>query len=175
MSRNTGIAKPQEEVPTAPQEKAEPARKLPEPKQNIDWESIPNDQLRVMKTAGAVEEKIYRAFRAIANYNDNAPSNDDRWYIGTTTLSEVSGCNRQAIGSWVKTHQLTVDDHNNKYGLGQYHNKRHKELSLRIWSNFGTKTNRQTHQDPKLPISANLRKLPSFQQPQQPWISSLLG
>jgi cell division protein FtsB len=130
MSRNTGIAKPQEEVPTAPQEKAEPARKLPEPKQNIDWESIPNDQLRVMKTAGAVEEKIYRAFRAIANYNDNAPSNDDRWYIGTTTLSEVSGCNRQAIGSWVKTHQLTVDDHNNKYGLGQYHNKRHKGVEL---------------------------------------------
>jgi len=28
---------------------------------------------------------------AIANYNDNAPSNDDRWYIGVTTLSQVSG------------------------------------------------------------------------------------
>ena len=124
------VTKPQEEVPAVPQGKAEPARKLPEPKQDIDWESIPNDQLRVMKTNGAVEEKIYRAFRAIANYNDNAPSNDDRWYIGTTTLSEVSGCNRQAIGSWVKTHQLTVDDHNNKYGLGQYHNKRHKGVEV---------------------------------------------
>lgn len=126
----TPEAKPQENVPAFPQEKAEPARKLPEPKQDIDWESIPNEQLRVMKTAGAVEEKIYRAFRAIANYNDNAPRNDDRWYIGTTTLSEVSGCNRQAIGSWVKTHQLTVDDHNNKYGLGQYHNKRHKGVEI---------------------------------------------
>jgi cell division protein FtsB len=122
--------KPQEEVPTVPQEKAEPARKLPEPKQDIDWESIPNDQLRIMKTAGAVEEKIYRAFRAIANYNDNAPSNNDRWYIGSVTLSSVSGCNRQAVGDWVKTHQLTVDDHNNKYGLGQYHNKRHKGVEI---------------------------------------------
>jgi hypothetical protein len=130
MSSGVTSAKTQEEVPTVPQEKVEPARKLPEPKQDIDWESIPNDQLRNMKVAGAVEEKIYRAFRAIANYNDNAPSNDNRWYIGTTTLSEVSGCNRQAIGSWVKTHQVTVDDHNNKYGLGQYHNKRHKGVEI---------------------------------------------
>jgi hypothetical protein len=136
-SGTTTAAKVREEVPTAPQEKVEPARKLPEPKQDIDWESIPNDQLRNMKVAGAVEEKIYRAFRAIADYNDNAPSNDDRWYIGTTTLSEVSGCNRQAIGDWVKSHQLTVDDHNKKYRLGQYHNKRHKGIELtdlvKIW------------------------------------------
>ena len=104
MSSGTATAaKVRGEVPTAPQEKAEPVRKLPEPKQDINWESIPNDQLRNMKAAGAVEEKIYRAFRAIADHNDNAPSNDDRWYIGTTTLSEVSGCNRQAIGSWVKS------------------------------------------------------------------------
>lgn len=70
-------------------------------------------------------------------YDDNAPSNDERWYIGTTTLSQVSGCNRQNIADWVKTHQLTVDDHNNKYELGQYHNKRHKGIEItnlvRLW------------------------------------------
>ena len=131
MSSGTATAaKVREEVSTVPQEKVEPVRKLPEPKQDIDWESIPNDQLRVMKTAGAVEEKIYRAYHAIANYNDNAPSNDDRWYIGTTSLSEVSGCNRQAIGNWVKNYHHIVDDHNNKYGLGQYHNKRHKGVEI---------------------------------------------
>jgi hypothetical protein len=129
-SSTTTVAKGREEVPTAPQEKVEPTRKLPEPKQDIDWESIPNDQLRNMKVAGAVEEKIYRAFRAIADYNDNAPTNDDRWYIGTTTLSGVSGCNRQAIGHWVKSHQHIVDDHNNKYGLGQYHNNRHRGVEI---------------------------------------------
>ncbi|MBP5974486.1 hypothetical protein HW132_17565 [Brasilonema sp. CT11] len=106
------------------------ARKQPTPKQEIDWESIPNDQLKGMKANGAVEEKIYRAFRAIAQYNDSAPSNDDRWYIGSTTLSQVSGCNRGTIADWIKTHELTVNDHNNKYGLGQYHNKRHKRIEI---------------------------------------------
>lgn len=130
MSKDAATAKPQQNVATVPQEKVEPARKLPEPKQDIDWESIPNEQLRVMKTNGAVEEKIYRAFRAIANLNDNAPSNDDRWYIGSVTLSSVSGCNRQAVGDWIKNHQHVVDDHNNKYGLGQYHNKRHKGIEI---------------------------------------------
>jgi hypothetical protein len=123
------IAKPQEEVPEVRQ-KIEPVRKLLESKQDIAWESIPNEQLRSMKTTGAVQEKIYRAFRAIADYNDSAPSNNDRWYIGSVTLSSVSGCNRQAVGDWVKTHQLTVDDHNNKYALGQYHNKRHKGIEI---------------------------------------------
>lgn len=123
-------AKPQEEVSTVPQQKTEPARKLPEPKQDVDWESIPNEHLRAMKARGAVEEKIYRAFRAIADYNDNAPSNNDRWYIGSVTLSSVSGCNRQAVGDWIKSHQHIVDDHNNKYGLGQYHNKCHKEVEI---------------------------------------------
>lgn len=102
----------------------------PTSKQKNDWESIPNEQLKNMKANGAVEEKIYRAFRAIASYNDTAPSNEDRWYIGSTTLSQVSGCNRQNIGDWVKAHQMTVDDHNNKYGLGQYHNKRHKGIEI---------------------------------------------
>jgi len=128
----TAVAKTEEKalLVAAQQEKTELVRKPIESKQDIDWESIPNDQLRNMKVAGAVEEKIYRAFRAIANYNDNAPSNDDRWYIGTTSLSEVSGCNRQAIGNWVKNHHHIVDDHNNKYGLGQYHNKRHKGVEI---------------------------------------------
>lgn len=124
------VTKPQEEATTVPQQEIETARKLPESKQDIDWESIPNEQLKGMRTAGAVDEKIYRAFRAIADYNDNAPRNDDRWYIGSVTLSSVSGCNRQAVGDWVKIHQLTVDDHNNKYGLGQYHNKRHKGVEV---------------------------------------------
>ncbi|WP_017314234.1 protelomerase family protein [Mastigocladopsis repens] len=131
MSSGAATAtKPQEEVATVPQEKPETGRKLPEPKPEIDWGGISNEQLRNMKAPGAVEEKIYRAFRAIADYNDNAPSNNDRWYIGSVTLSSVSGCNRQAVGDWVKTHQLTVDDHNNKYALGQYHNKRHKGVEI---------------------------------------------
>lgn len=131
-----------EELPAqtpTPTPTASPARTTPRTRQEqeIDWESVSNDQLKGMKVNGAVEEKIFRAYKAIASYNDNAPSNDDRWYVGVTVLSQVSGCNRQNIGDWVKVHQLTVDDHNNKYGLGQYHNKRHKKVEItdkvRLW------------------------------------------
>lgn len=113
-----------------PEVKEVVAPKEPTPRQDVDWEGVSNEQLKNMRSSGAVEEKIYRAFCAIASYNDNAPSNDDRWYIGSTTLSQVSGCNRQAIGDWVEVHEITVKDHNSKYGLGQYHNKRHKGVEI---------------------------------------------
>lgn len=41
-----------------------------------------------------------------------------------------SGDVLQAVGDWVKSHQHIVDDHNNKYGLGQYHNKRHRGIEI---------------------------------------------
>ncbi|MBP5977498.1 hypothetical protein HW132_33505 [Brasilonema sp. CT11] len=102
------------------------------PKPDINWEDISNEQLKNMRTDGAVDEKIYRAFHAIAQYNNNAPRNDDRWYIGSTTLSQVSGCNRGAIADWIEKHKTTVDDHNKKFSpeLGQYHNKRHKGIDI---------------------------------------------
>lgn len=127
VSRTT--SKTQVEESPVPVPIPTPTRKQATAK-DIDWESVSNDQLKSMKTAGAVEEKIFRAFQVIAQYNDNAPSNDDRWYIGSTTLSQVSGCNRGNIAEWIAAHQQTVDDTNNKYGLGQYHNKRHKGIEI---------------------------------------------
>jgi len=64
-----GVAKP--ETDATPHRKTEVGRKLPEPKPERNWESISNEQLKNMKSGrggGAVEEKIYRAFRAIADY-----------------------------------------------------------------------------------------------------------
>ncbi|TBR56751.1 hypothetical protein B4U84_28460 [Westiellopsis prolifica IICB1] len=89
-----------------------------------DWSDIPSEELKGSKARGAADEKILRSFQALANYNDNvAASNSERWYIGNVTLRQLSGCNGQLVGDWIKRHQLSVDDHNNKYGLGQYHNK----------------------------------------------------
>jgi len=101
---------------------------LSKPKQstsqnNKDWSEVPSEELKGSKARGAIEERIYRAFQAIANYNDNAPSNNERWYIGNVTLRQLSGSNGQVVGDWIRRHQTLVDDHNNKYGLGQYHNK----------------------------------------------------
>ncbi len=89
-----------------------------------DWSQVPSEELKGSKARGAIEERIYRAFRAVADYNDNvAPSNSERWYIGNVTLRQLSGSNGQVVGDWIKRHQTLVDDHNNKYQLGQYHNK----------------------------------------------------
>ncbi len=89
-----------------------------------DWSQVPSEELKGSKARGAIEERIYRAFRAVADYNDNvAPSNSERWYIGNVTLRQLSGSNGQVVGDWIKRHQTLVDDHNNKYSLGQYHNK----------------------------------------------------
>lgn len=103
-----------------------------QPKPERDLESVDNTELKKLRGEDAVNEKIRRAFEAIANYNDNQPSNDDRWYIGNQSLRQVSGCNGLAVSAWIKNHQISVDDRNNKYGLGQYHNKRHagKDLIL---------------------------------------------
>lgn len=95
-----------------------------------DLESIDDTELKKLRGEDAVNEKIRRAFEAIASYNDYQPSNDNRWYIGNQSLRQVSGCNGLAVSAWIKNHQVSVDDHNAKYGLGQYYNKRHAGKDL---------------------------------------------
>ncbi len=90
---------------------------------NKDWSEVPSEKLKGSKARSAIEERIYRSFQAIANYNDNAPSNNERWYIGNVVLRQLSGSNGQVVGDWIRRHQTLIDDHNNKYSLGQYHNK----------------------------------------------------
>jgi hypothetical protein len=101
-----------------------------QPKPERDLEKFDDTELKKLRGEDAVNEKIRRAFEAIASYNDKQPSNDDRWYIGNQSLRQVSGCNGLAVSAWIKNHQTSVDDHNNKYGLGQYHNKRHSGKDL---------------------------------------------
>ncbi|WP_051469891.1 protelomerase family protein [Fischerella sp. PCC 9605] len=92
-------------------------------KPSRDWESISSEELKPLRTNGAVDEKIRRAFLAITNYNDAQPSNASRWVINNQALRQLSGCNGQRVSSWMAHHKISIDDHNNKYGLGQYHNK----------------------------------------------------
>ncbi len=89
----------------------------------IDWESVPSEELKTSKSRGAAEEKIRRSFLAITSYNDAQPSNSDRWVINNQALRQLSGCNGMLVKDWMERHQLAIDDHNNKYVLGQYHNK----------------------------------------------------
>ncbi|BAZ70915.1 hypothetical protein NIES4106_57120 (plasmid) [Fischerella sp. NIES-4106] len=53
-------------------------RPTPTPRVTVDdkdWSQVPSEELKGSKARGAIEERIYRAFRAVADYNDNvAPS-----------------------------------------------------------------------------------------------------
>ena len=122
-----------ESVPTAePTVEIKPTTKpKADPKPERNWEGVTNTELKNSKARGATEEKIFRAFQAIKNHNDNiANSNEQRWYIGSVTLRVLSGCNPQLVNEWIANHQTSVDDSNAKYDIGQYHNKRHKNMQI---------------------------------------------
>lgn len=95
-----------------------------------DWSSMTTDELKASRNRGATDERIYRAFRAICEYNDAQPSNEGRWFVGNVTLRDLSGCNGLLVKDWMERHQISIFDHNQKYGLGQYHNKRHKGVEI---------------------------------------------
>ncbi len=97
---------------------------------DTDWESISSEELKQSKTRGAAEEKIRRSFLAITNHNDHKardnngqPDTDKMWVINNQALRQLSGCNGMLVKDWMVRHQTAIDDHNNKYGLGTYHNK----------------------------------------------------
>jgi len=117
-------ALPQSQAKTASKSKAEPK---PKEVDEVDYEGIPSEELKGMKSGGAAREKLRRSFLAICNYNDHQPSNDDRWVINNQALRQLSGCNGMLVKEWMSEHQISIDDHNNKYGLGLYHNKCHKQ------------------------------------------------
>jgi hypothetical protein len=103
-----------------PKAKAEkPARDL----ESLSWAG-----LKALRGQDAVNEKIQRAFKAITDYNDyKATENSLRWTVTNQALRQVSGCNGQAVADWMVRHTVSINDHNNKHGLSQYHNKRHKQ------------------------------------------------
>jgi len=100
-------------------------------RQEKDWTLATAEELKASKAKGAVDEKLFRAFQAVADYNSNvATSNNERWFIGNVTLRDLTGCNGLVVKDWMERHQISIDDHNQKYGLGQYHNKRHKNTNV---------------------------------------------
>ena len=123
----TPVPTPQSDEPVATVTKA--VKSKPEQPEK-DWESIPSEELKQSRVRGATDERIYRAFKAACDYNDAQPSNDQRWFIGNVTLRDLSGCNGMLVKDWITRHQVSIEDHNHKYGLGQYHNKRHKGVEV---------------------------------------------
>jgi Telomere resolvase len=111
-----------------PQSTRQPKPKAEQPEK--DWESVASQELKTSKHRGAALEKIRRAFLAITNHNDHKardnsgqPDVKQMWVINNQALRQLSGCNGMMVGDWMQRHHGAISDHNNKYGLGQYHNK----------------------------------------------------
>jgi hypothetical protein len=97
----------------------QPTEKPQKPERNL--QDVDSEALKKLRGEDAVNEKIRRAFEAITKFNDSATEN--RWCINNQALRQLSGCNGQAVSTWIKEHQTSVDDHNKKYGLHIYSNK----------------------------------------------------
>lgn len=98
------------------------------PERNL--QDIESEDLKKLRGEDAVNEKIRRAFEAITTYNDSATEN--RWCVNNQALRQLSGCNGQAVAAWMKQHQISIDDHNQKYGLNIYSNKGRGDISTII-------------------------------------------
>lgn len=99
---------------------------------DVDYEGLNREELLRIKSPSAAREKVRRAFLAICNHNDVQPSNVTRWAINNQALRQLSGTNGLIVGEWMKQHETSVCDHNNKYGLTQYHNKGKGDISAII-------------------------------------------
>ncbi|OKH35805.1 hypothetical protein NIES2101_37360 [Calothrix sp. HK-06] len=90
------------------------------------------DELVKIKSPAAAREKIRRSFMAICNHNDAQPSNATRWAINNQGLRQLSGTNGLMVGDWMKEFATAINDHNQKYELGQYHNKGKGDITAAI-------------------------------------------
>ena len=106
---------------------------------DTDWESMSSEELKQNKTRGAAEEKLRRSYLAITNHNDHKardnngqPDTNQMWVINNQALRQLSGCNGMLVKDWMERHKTAIDDHNNKYGLGIYHNKGRGDITEAI-------------------------------------------
>lgn len=121
-------------VNTKSVEKVKPISKPASKQQDKNWEDVPSEELKESKAHGSAFEKCKRIVQAIMDYNDyKAPSNDDRWYIGVRSIQECaggdgkSGLNYRPVKQFLDQFKGMIDDHHQKYGLNNQHNKRHQK------------------------------------------------
>ncbi|MBW4450020.1 MAG: telomere resolvase [Spirirestis rafaelensis WJT71-NPBG6] len=113
----------------------------PQPKEDINWESVSNTELWTNpdgtsnRAKGSAEEKIRRSYEAITKYNDTiATGEGDRLAITNLALRALSGVNGLVVGEWIKVHTDEIIGHHTKYEMlnpkdpnkvETYYNKRH--------------------------------------------------
>lgn len=93
-----------------------------------DLSSVPTSALLIdpkYKThPNRVEELVKRAIVAIMRSNDQAPEQDQRWMITQTSLQALTGSRPAAIKKLLDKYKTMIDDHNAKYDLQPYDNRK---------------------------------------------------
>jgi hypothetical protein len=123
-----------EQQPQIEQPKQVEKRKPKQPSR--DWESVSKAELfgegdnNPAKGAGATEERISRAIKAIMMWNDQFPhdqNSERKWSINNRAVRDLAGVNGIAVKEYLESHSLLISDHNIKHGIAnEYHNRCHK-------------------------------------------------
>lgn len=85
-------------------------------KRNVDVASVPFSELKNMKSEEAFQEKMIRAYKAITEYNGQAPEN--KIAITNAIFRIICGGNSLRITEWMESHKDEIISHNTRYGVG---------------------------------------------------------
>jgi ribosomal protein S7 len=102
-------------------------------KQNQDLTTIPTEEL--LKSAYKLhptrtEELTRRAVRAICIYNDEiATEPQQRWFIGMLSIRALIVGSQPRIREAMRNMEVAIADHNAKYNLNQYHNRKKVDIA----------------------------------------------
>lgn len=100
-----------------------------EPKKEVA--AMTTEELLLTRKKGSTEEKIDRCYQALEAFNNDAT--EDRLKPTALILGKLSGCNRVAIGVWMKEHNDQIVTHQVKYQMSEeYYNNRYRKHPNKI-------------------------------------------
>jgi hypothetical protein len=104
-----------------------PTEELLNPSQVVDGKEI---RTKYYTHPGRAEELTKRAITAIQRHNDNAPEKDQRWMITQTAIQALTGSRPATIKKILEQYKGMIDDHNQKYGLNPYDNRKGNDRKI---------------------------------------------
>ena len=93
-----------------------------------DFSKLSNSELTNTKHPDATKERIRRAIAAIAKYNDEAQSANDRWYINPTIIHKLVGGRFPIINEYFEEHKSEIDAENAEHELTPAYNRKPTEI-----------------------------------------------
>ena len=96
-----------------------------------DFESMSLEDLEKAKRdgkgrtyKGMAEARLGKIAEMVMVHNDEQADKSFKWFITANLLAKLSGSNRVAVNTFVKTHEIMINDHNAKHGLVELDNRK---------------------------------------------------